>query len=102
MIQKKHLFHAFVFMLMAVLFLPGLLYAEGYKELESKVVKHTLPNGLRVLVLERHVAPVASFVTWADVGSANEVKGITGLPTSLNTWLSRERTLSAQRISMRN
>ncbi len=79
MIQKKHLFHAFVFMLMAVLFLPGLLYAEGYKELESKVVKHTLPNGLRVLVLERHVAPVASFVTWADVGSANEVKGITGI-----------------------
>lgn len=30
-------------------------------------------------MLERHEAPVASFFTYADVGSAQETKGITGL-----------------------
>ncbi|MHC4062531.1 MAG: insulinase family protein, partial [Planctomycetota bacterium] len=36
-------------------------------------------NGLKFLVLERHEAPVVSFHTYADVGSVDEVKGITGL-----------------------
>ena len=31
------------------------------------------------VVMERHQAPVATFLTYADVGSVQEVKGITGL-----------------------
>ncbi len=69
----------FSFFLITFLFIPFILSAQGYLELESKVVKHTLPNGLRVLLLERHDAPVVSFVTWANVGAVNEVKGITGI-----------------------
>lgn len=61
------------------LFLPVIVSAQGYLELEDNVVKKTLPNGLRVLLLERHDAPVVSFVTWVDAGAVNEVKGITGL-----------------------
>ncbi len=53
--------------------------AQGYLTLQNQVVKHTLDNGLRILVLERHDAPVVSFVTYADVGAVNEVKGITGI-----------------------
>lgn len=51
----------------------------AFAEVESKVREFTLANGMRFLVLERHHAPVASFYTYADVGSAQETKGITGL-----------------------
>jgi predicted Zn-dependent peptidase len=51
----------------------------AFAEIQSQVTDFTLANGMRVLVLERHEAPVASFFTYADVGSAQETKGITGL-----------------------
>jgi predicted Zn-dependent peptidase len=57
----------------------GGLWGQSFQDLESKVVKHTLANGLRFLIVERHDAPVASFVTYADVGAVNEVRGITGM-----------------------
>src|SRR5437660_230296 len=37
-----------------------------------------LPNGLKVLTLEDHTAPVVSFSVWYRVGSRNEHEGITG------------------------
>jgi len=77
--RKKQLFYSGIYILIAVMFIPLTLFAQGYLELENQVVKHTLPNGLTALILERHDAPVVSFVTWANVGAVNEVKGITGL-----------------------
>lgn len=47
--------------------------------IEQKVNKFTLPNGLRVLVMEDHSAPVVSCVTFADVGDADDPKGFTGM-----------------------
>jgi predicted Zn-dependent peptidase len=52
---------------------------DDFKDLESRVNEFTLKNGWKFIVLERHQTPVASFLTYADVGSAQEVKGITGL-----------------------
>jgi predicted Zn-dependent peptidase len=52
---------------------------DSFKQIESRVTEFTLNNGWKFIVLERHEAPVASFFTYADVGSAQEVKGITGL-----------------------
>jgi len=46
---------------------------------EKRVTLKVLPNGLTVLVCERHEAPVFSFFTYADVGADREVPGITGL-----------------------
>jgi zinc protease len=43
------------------------------------VKAQTLPNGLRVLVLENHKAPVATFNVFYRVGSRNEQFGKTGL-----------------------
>ena len=43
------------------------------------VVKQTLPNGLRVLVLPRHTAPVVTTMMWYRVGSKDELPGATGL-----------------------
>lgn len=48
-------------------------------DVEKRVTERTLDNGLTVLVYERHTAPVTSFFTLVDVGSAQEVPGITGI-----------------------
>ncbi|MDX1501461.1 MAG: pitrilysin family protein [Thermoanaerobaculia bacterium] len=46
---------------------------------EQRLTEHRLDNGLTFLIYERPGAPVASFFTYVDVGSAQEVPGITGL-----------------------
>ncbi|QMU78713.1 insulinase family protein [Streptacidiphilus sp. PB12-B1b] len=43
------------------------------------VSEHTLGNGLRVVLSEDHLTPVAAVCLWYDVGSRHEVKGRTGL-----------------------
>ncbi len=53
--------------------------AQDLAEFEQRLTEFTLDNGLKFLVLERHEAPVVSFHTYANVGSVDEVKGITGL-----------------------
>lgn len=49
------------------------------KEWEGRVTKQVLKNGLTVLVVEQHDVPTVSFVTYARVGSSDEVVGITGM-----------------------
>ena len=41
--------------------------------------EHHLDNGLRLVLSEDHLAPVAAVCLWYDVGSRQEVKGRTGL-----------------------
>src|SRR5215471_8197404 len=53
--------------------------AGGFEEFQSRISSFTLKNGMTFIVMQRHQAPVASFLTLADVGSVQEVKGITGL-----------------------
>jgi zinc protease len=43
------------------------------------VQEYTLPNGLKVLLVENHKAPVVSVQIWYRVGSRNEEIGKTGL-----------------------
>jgi predicted Zn-dependent peptidase len=52
---------------------------QDLRTFESRITEKTLPNGLRVLVCERHEAPVFPFTTYVDVGSDREVPGIAGL-----------------------
>ena len=53
--------------------------AQDLASFEARTTVHKLANGWTFLIVERPVAPVFSFVTVADVGSAQEVPGITGL-----------------------
>ncbi len=46
---------------------------------EKQVTEFTLANGLKFIIVEDHDAPIVSVHTYADVGSVDEVKGITGL-----------------------
>lgn len=59
--------------------LPATLMGQSVEEFEERVTEATLSNGLKVILVERHDAPVAAFVNWVDVGSVNEVPGITGI-----------------------
>jgi zinc protease len=52
------------------------LYALSYGE---RVHEQVLANGLKLLLLEEHKAPVAVFQIWYRVGSRNESLGRTGL-----------------------
>jgi len=52
------------------------VYAQG---LEERVIEHTLKNGMRVLIVERHQAPLVSFNMTYGVGGVNEHAGITGI-----------------------
>ncbi len=53
--------------------------AQDLAAFEKRTTVHRLANGWTFLIVERPVAPVFSFATVADVGSAQEVIGITGL-----------------------
>lgn len=52
---------------------------QTFEDIERQVKEYTLSNGMKFIVLERHEAPVVSFHTYVDVGSANESYGITGI-----------------------
>lgn len=68
----------FLFCLLGV-GLATLSIAQDLSKFEEKVTEFRLENGLRFIVIERHEAPVASFVTYVDVGAANEPIGKSGI-----------------------
>jgi|AntRauTorcE11898_2_1112593.scaffolds.fasta_scaffold04847_2 predicted Zn-dependent peptidase len=53
--------------------------AQSLENFEEKVTEFTLDNGLKFIVIERPVAPVASMVSFVDVGGADEPIGHTGV-----------------------
>lgn len=46
---------------------------------EAEISEFQLENGLKFIVLEKHQAPVVSFMTYVNVGSAQEPDGKTGV-----------------------
>jgi len=54
-------------------------HAQDLGSFEQRVTQHTLKNGWTFLLVERPVAPVFSFMTRVNVGSAQEGAGQTGL-----------------------
>lgn len=60
--------------------LPTLpVMGQDLKSFEERTTVHKLANGWTFILVERPTAPVFAFCTLADVGSAQEVPGITGL-----------------------
>ncbi|OGU82687.1 MAG: hypothetical protein A2499_17990 [Stygiobacter sp. RIFOXYC12_FULL_38_8] len=72
---KKNLVLVFV---VALTFILG-LNAQPIKYEEGKVYRHKLENGLTVLTMERHIAPLVYHQLTYNVGSRNEKLGITGI-----------------------
>lgn len=64
----------------------------------QRVTEFRLDNGLKFIVLERHKAPVVSFLTYADVGGVDEPDGKTGVAHFLEHLAFK----GTQRIGTRN
>ena len=58
---------------------PGAELVHEYKSGPDTIRKYRLGNGLTIIVMEDHQAPVAAFQTWFSVGSGNEQAGRTGI-----------------------
>src|SRR5256885_8156007 len=67
------------FTLFALLTIAATAGAQDLASYEKRTTVRKLDNGLTVIVMERPEAPVFSFATVVNVGSAQEVPGITGL-----------------------
>jgi predicted Zn-dependent peptidase len=65
--------------LFLLLMIAAPLLAQDLASIEKRVTMRRLDNGLTVIILERPEAPVFSYATVVNVGSAQEVPGITGL-----------------------
>jgi len=61
-----------VFLISLVLLLSVTAYA-------TAVYEHTLKNGLKIIIVEEHKAPVATFQIWFRAGSSDEPRGKSGL-----------------------
>ena len=77
--RRKKLFVQPALALAVLVLLNLALAAQSFEGIKKQVRTHVLPNGMKFIVLERHDVPVASFHVYADVGSANESYGITGI-----------------------
>ena len=68
-----------VFLGVALLMTAAFAQAGSIQDLQDQVQEFTLDNGIHFIVLERHDVPVFSFDTYMNVGSSDEVTGITGI-----------------------
>ncbi len=66
-------------MMMAYVLSVTVALAQDLDSFEKRVTQHTLKNGWTFILVERPVAPVFSFITRVNVGSAQEGAGQTGL-----------------------
>jgi zinc protease len=74
--RKARLKCSLCFLIFFLCFLSIPLSVAGLKE---QVFETVLPNGLKVILLENHKAPLVTFQVWYRVGSRNEAWGKTGL-----------------------
>src|SRR5947208_16000359 len=65
--------------LFALLTIATAAAAQDLTSYEKRTTVRKLDNGLTLIVMERPEAPVFSYATVVNVGSAREVPGITGL-----------------------
>lgn len=65
--------------MLLILIFASVSRAQNLETFEERVTEFTLDNGLHFIIIERDIAPVASFVTFVDVGSANEPANNTGI-----------------------
>src|SRR5438045_7613413 len=65
--------------MIALLTIAAAAAAQDLASYEKRTTVRKLDNGLTIIVMERPEAPVFSFATVVNVGSAQEVPGITGL-----------------------
>ncbi|MBI3592230.1 MAG: insulinase family protein [Nitrospirae bacterium] len=64
------------FLLFLFLLIPSIVCASA---ITSSIKEYRLDNGLKVLIIEDHKSPLATFQIWYRVGSKDEPAGKTGM-----------------------
>src|ERR1700689_405911 len=65
--------------LFAVLLAWSAASAQDLRSFEKRITVKVLPNGLTLVICERHDAPVFSYATFVDAGDVNDPSGESGL-----------------------
>ena len=67
--------------LLLILFVVAFSAARGQdlKSFEQRITTKVLPNGLTIVICERHDAPVFSYTTFVDAGDVNDPTGQSGI-----------------------
>lgn len=66
-------------LILLIMFSISLSAEFDFSKIKNRVSEFTTPNGLKFILLEDHSVPIASFVTYANVGSSDERIGIYGI-----------------------
>lgn len=79
---------------------PALAGAEATQDISDQVTTFTLDNGMEVVVIEDHRAPVIQHMVWYRAGSADETPGVSGVAHFLEHLLFKATdTLEAGELS---
>jgi zinc protease len=78
-IRNRTLFHRLASTFALAALISSAAAGRARAGITDNVKSETLPNGLKVLVLENHKAPVATFNLFTKVGARNESFGKTGI-----------------------
>ena len=73
--RKKTVYHLLFLLLLLLVQAPS----SFAQTLADRVVEHTMKNGMKLLMVERHEAPIVSMNLTYKVGGVNEHVGITGI-----------------------
>ena len=79
--MRQRLFSSFpaVSWLFVLLLAVSAASAQDLKSFEKRITVKVLPNGLTLVLCERHDAPVFSYTTFIDAGDVNDPTGQSGL-----------------------
>jgi predicted Zn-dependent peptidase len=69
--------HAFLALAVLIALAPA--GSQDLKSFEQRITAGVLPNGLTIIICERHEAPVFSYATLVDAGDVNDPSGESGL-----------------------
>lgn len=79
---------------------PALGGAQAAQDIDDQVTTFTLDNGMEVVVIEDHRAPVIQHMVWYRAGSADETPGVSGVAHFLEHLLFKATdTLEAGELS---
>ena len=68
-----------LFLFLALLVACSAARSQDLKSFEQRITTKVLPNGLTIIICERHDAPVFSYDTFVDAGDVNDPTGESGL-----------------------
>src|SRR3990167_7630994 len=80
-----------------IIFILSVFYVPAFSEsLDKRVIEHTLKNGMKLLLLERHQSPTVATTIMFKVGSVDERQGGQGPHIFLNICFSKGQRCSGQ------